>query len=484
MKQGQQMKRTRIIATVGPTCADYKILKSLISAGVNVCRLNFSFGDHEYHRKNIEQIRRISRELRKSVAIMLDLQGPKIRLGKLNAPVTLHKGDRVVLSGNSVHKEELYLPTTYRNIAADTQTGKTILLADGRIILTVEAVNQARREVHCRVVAGGTVLTGKGINLPYTRISMPALTPKDIQDALFGIEQGVDFMALSFVRSAKDVTKLKNLIKSKNADIPVIAKLEKPEALDNLEEILDVVDGVMVARGDLADEISFEHVPTAQKHIISRANERGRLSIVATEMLSSMTENPLPSRAEVSDVANAVLDGTDMIMLSNETASGNYPLKAVQAMSKIALEAEKMINGNNYRGNWSQSDQQLEVPQALCLAASFLSHELNERAMVVLTSSGETARILAKCRPDSVIYAATCCEKIYCRMAAYHNVYPLLLNNSESAAEKQAAISLELLKQKLLEEKLARHGDQLILLAGAAGTNNKWSLNGIQTITV
>lgn len=478
------MKRTRIIATVGPTCADYKILKSLISAGVNVCRLNFSFGDHEYHRKNIEKIRQISIELRRSVAVMLDLQGPKIRIGKLNAPVTLCKGGRVVLSGNSVHKEELYLPTTYRNIAADTQTGKTILLADGRIILTVETVNQARREVHCRVVAGGTVLTGKGINLPYTRISMPALTPKDVQDALFGIEQGVDFMALSFVRSAKDVAKLKNLIKSKNADIPVIAKLEKPEALDNLEEILDVVDGVMVARGDLADEISFEHVPTAQKHIIRRANERGRLSIVATEMLSSMTENPLPSRAEVSDVANAVLDGTDMIMLSNETASGKYPLKAVQAMGKIAIEAEAMINGDNYRGNWSQSDQQLEVPQALCLAASFLSHELNERAMVVLTSSGETARILAKCRPDTVIYAATYSEKIYRRMAAYHNVYPLLLSNSESAADKKAAIPLELLKQKLLEQKLARRGDQLILLAGAAGTNNKWSLNGIQTITV
>ncbi len=312
---------------------------------------------------------------------------------------------------------------------------------------------------------------------------MPALTPKDVQDAMFGIEQEVDFMALSFVRSAKDVTKLKKLIKSHNADIPVIAKLEKPEALDNLEDILDVVDGVMVARGDLADEISFEHVPTAQKHIIRRANERGRLSIVATEMLSSMTENPLPSRAEVSDVANAVLDGADMIMLSNETASGKYPLQSVQAMSKIAFEAEKMINGNNFRGNWSQSEQKLDAPQALCLAASFLSHELNEQAMLVLTSSGETARILAKCRPDSVIYAATGCEKIYRRMAAFHNVYPLLLKNCASAEEK-SVISLEALKQKLLEEKLAVRGDRLILLAGAAGVNNKWSLNGIQTIMV
>lgn len=478
------MKRTRIIATIGPTCADYKTLKSMINAGVNVCRLNFSFGDHEYHRQKIELIRQISRELCKSVAIMLDLQGPKIRIGKLDAPVALHKGSQVILSGNPAHKTEFCLPTTYRGIASDTQPGKTILLADGRIILKVETVNKARREVCCRVIAGGTVITGKGINLPYTKISMPALTPKDVQDALFGIEQGVDFMALSFVRSAKDVMRLKNLIKNNHAFIPVIAKLEKPEALDNLEEILDAVDGVMVARGDLADEISFEHVPTAQKHIIRRANERGRLSIVATEMLSSMAENPLPSRAEVSDVANAVIDGTDMIMLSNETASGKYPLKAVQAMSAIAIEAEKMVNGNNYRGNWNPSGQQLSEPQSLCLAASFLSHEFNEHAMVVLTSSGETARILAKCRPDSVIYAATCCERIYHRMAAYHNVYPLLLSNNDQTGENSAVISLESLKQKLLEAKLAARGDRLILLAGATGTNNKWHLNGIQVIAL
>lgn len=483
MRNGQ-MKRIRIIATIGPTCADYKTLKAMINAGVNVCRLNFSFGDHEYHRQRIDMIRQVSRELRKSVAIMLDLQGPKIRIGKLDAPVTLHKGSQVILSGNTAHKTELCLPTTYRDIAADTRPGKTILLADGRIVLKVEAVNKARREVQCRVIAGGTVITGKGINLPYTKISMPALTPKDVKDALFGIEQGVDFMALSFVRSAKDVMRLKNLIKRNHAFIPVIAKLEKPEALDCLEEILDVVDGVMVARGDLADEISFEHVPTAQKHIIRRANERGRLSIVATEMLSSMTENPLPSRAEVSDVANAVLDGTDMIMLSNETASGKYPLKSVQAMSAIAIEAEKMVSSNNRDGNWNLSGLHLSEPQALCMAASFLSHEFNEHAMVVLTSSGETARILAKCRPDSVIYATTCCEKIYHRMAAYHNVYPLLLDNNTPAGDPHSIISLESLKQKLLEEKLAARGNRLILLAGATGTNNKWRLNGIQIITL
>ncbi len=479
------MRKTRIIATVGPTCADYRTLKSLISAGVNVCRLNFSFGDHEYHMKNIRLIRQISQELGRSVAIMQDLQGPKIRVGKLTEPVTVRKGDKLILSGNTVHKETNYLPTTYRNIAADTVPGKTLLLADGRIIITVESVEKSKREVHCRVINGGTVLTGKGINLPYTKISMPALTDKDIEDAKFGIEAGVDYMALSFVRTAEDIVRLKRLIKSKKADIPIIAKLEKPEALDNLDDILAEVDGVMVARGDLADEISFEHVPIAQKNIIKRANAQGKLSIVATEMLSSMTDNPLPTRAEVSDVANAVLDGADMVMLSNETASGKNPLKAVEAMSSIASEAEKMlIAGNNNTCFGEKRDGQLGVTQAMCMSASFLSHELNARAIVVLTSTGQTAKILAKYRPRCVIYAATYNEKIYHRLAACHNVFPLLLEGNPSGDESQAYKSYEQIKVRLRQQKLAKTGDCLIVLAGINGPDALWRLNEIHTITL
>lgn len=477
------MRKTRIIATIGPACDDVKTLKALISGGVNVCRLNFSFGTHEYHRKNIDAIRRISNQLGKSVAIMQDLQGPKIRIGNLTAPVTLQKNDRVILSGHTIHKTPLYLPTTYRNIAADTKPGKTILLADGRIILSVENADVAKREVHCRVLNGGTVLTGKGINLPYTDISMPALTPKDLEDAEFGIAAGVDYLALSFVRTAGDVLRLKRLIKKRGANIPVVAKIEKPEALDNLEEILEAVDGVMVARGDLADEISFEHVPTAQKRIIRDANAMGKLSIVATEMLSSMTENPLPSRAEVSDVANAVIDGADMVMLSNETAAGKHPNEAVKAMAAIAAEAELMPvrnDGELYR----PADAPLEPTHAMCLSASFLSRELNARAIVVLTSSGETARILAKCRPLCPIYAATYHEPVYRRMAAFHNVLPLLLTGPHPAKSNQAHRSYDQISEQLLEKKLAKHGDRLIVLAGINGKDNQWRLNEIQLITL
>jgi len=478
------MHKTRIIASIGPTCRDYKTLKSMIQAGVNVCRLNFSFNTHEHHLENIQLIRQVSKELGKSVAIMQDLQGPKIRLGKLKEPVTLPKGGHVVLSGNTSHKETFYLPTTYRNIASDTTPGKTILLADGRIILKVESVDKTKREVHCKVLNGGTLVTGKGINLPYTDISMPALTDKDIEDAKFGIEAGVDFIALSFVRTAADVVRLRRLVKSCNADIPVIAKIEKPEALDNLDEIMEVVDGVMVARGDLAGEISFEHVPTAQKRIIQSANKMGKLTIVATEMLSSMTENPLPTRAEVSDVANAVIDGADMVMLSNETACGKHPLCSVKAMSAIAAEAEEHNSKEYCNGICNKGARQLNLTEAMCHSASFLSHELNARAIVVLTTSGETARILAKSRPKCPIYAATYNENIYRRMAAFHNVYPILLEGrSIEEEESNPQASYEQLKQRLQDSKLAKRGDRLIVLAGITG-KHQWQLNEIQTITL
>lgn len=478
------MRKTKIIATIGPACENGSNLKAMFKAGVNVCRLNFSFGSHEQHADKISLIRQTSRELNQSVAIMQDLQGPKIRIGHLAAPVTVKKGDSLILSGNTIQKEVCYLPTTYRNIANDTQPGKTILLADGKIILHVESVNQTHREVACRVIAGGTILTGKGLNLPYTRISLPALTPKDIEDAVFGINNGVDYLALSFVRCAEDVMKLRRLLKKHHADIPIIAKLEKPEALDNLQEILSVSDGVMVARGDLADEISFEHVPMAQKRIVREANAAGKLTIVATEMLSSMVDNPLPTRAEVSDVANAVLDGSDMIMLSNETATGKYPVKAVQAMGAIATEAEKMISRDTLKP--VKLDDSKEIALAMCMSATFLSHALSERAMVVLTSTGETARILAKCRPDSTIYATTYEPRIYRRMAAFHNVLPLLLEHTDKNLQPGMPLIIEQIKAKLLQDKLVKAGDKLILLslAGVANHDGKRQLNSIHVVTM
>ncbi len=471
------MRRTKIIATIGPACSSPAILKKLFKAGVNVCRLNFSYGSHDDHRKVIADIRRVSVECGKCVAIMQDLQGPKIRVGKLNHPVELKRGDTVGLSGRDVHKDEMVLPTTYASIASDTKPGKTILMADGRIILQVEKVEPRKKLVTCKVLCGGTVLTGKGINLPYTKISLPALTPKDMSDAEFGIAEGVDYLALSFVRQAKDVTKLRRLIKKKNADIPIVAKLEKPEALDNLDEILDIVDGVMVARGDLADEISFAKVPSAQKRIIKEANRRGLLTIVATEMLSSMIENPLPTRAEVSDVANAVIDGADMVMLSNETAMGANPPLAVKTMGEVAEEAEKLIEKEDYRA-LLELEAAHEVREALCVAISFLSYELSERGIAVLTLSGTTARLLSKLRPECPIIAATHMESTWHRMAAYNNVEAYLLKSKFVNAKK----SFEEFRDQMLAAKKIKPGDRILVLTGE-GRDATWA-NSIRVAVI
>ncbi len=472
-------KRTKIIATIGPASEQLSTLEKMAKAGMDICRLNFSFADHEEHLRKIERIRQVSRKLGKSIAILQDLQGPKIRIGKLKGPVRVKKGDEVILSGKTAHKSDFYLPTTYSKIAADTQPGKTILVADGRIILRVEKVAARAKEVVCKVLTGGTIITGKGINLPYTDISMPALTKKDIADAKFGIKAGVDAIALSFVRSAKDIMKLRRLLQQENCSIPIIAKLEKPEAMDNLDEIIAAADGVMVARGDLADEISFERVPTAQKRIIRAANCEKKLSIIATEMLSSMIENPLPTRAEVSDVANGVLDGADIVMLSNETATGRNPVKAVKTMAKIIREAETMLPQEYYMKNLS-APRSYAVTESMCLTASFLSHELKERAIAVLTSSGNTARLMAKTRPESIIFAATLDERIYHRLALYNNVYPILLELD--SAEDTAATYLAL-EKVLMQKKLAKAGDLIITLNGIRQANG-WALNSIHVVTL
>jgi pyruvate kinase len=474
------MKRTKIIATIGPASENISALEKMAKAGMDICRLNFSFGTHAEHLNKIAMIREVSKRTGKSLAILQDLQGPKIRIGKLTAPVIVKKGDEIILSGKTIHSSPFYLPTTYPQIAADTKPGKTILLADGRIILQVKSVNPRIKEVSCKVTCGGTILTGKGINLPYTNISMPALSKKDIEDAKFGIQAGVDAIALSFVRSAEDIMKLRRLLKRENSDIPIIAKLEKPEALDNLDEIILAADGVMVARGDLADEISFESVPVAQKKIITAANTKAKLTIIATEMLSSMVENPLPTRAEVSDVANGVLDGADIVMLSNETATGQYPVKAVATMSKIIKEAESILPAGHYLKNFN-AHKKYAITEAMCLAASFLSHELNERAITVLTSSGNTARLMAKTRPETTIFAATANENIYYRMALYNNVWPLLL---KSAAPEDSAKTYLELENMLISKKLAKKGELIITLNGIHQKGGNWSLNSIHTVTL
>ncbi|MCP4713827.1 MAG: pyruvate kinase, partial [Deltaproteobacteria bacterium] len=456
------MKKTKIIATVGPSSKNPKVLETLFKAGVDACRLNFSFGSYEEHLEVVKTIRAVSRKVGKPIAIIQDLQGPKIRIGKLKAPVTVKKGDELILTGSSKHVRQNVLPTTYTNIANDAEVGKTILLADGTINLKVLKIKKENRAVHCRVNVGGTILTGKGINLPYIKVSLPSLTPKDRRDLQFGIKAGVDYIAESFVRTAADVAGVKRILKRQGADIPVIAKIEKPEAFDCIEEIVDAADGIMVARGDLAVEISLARVPVAQKEIIRLANRKGKITITATQMLESMIENPVPTRAEASDVANAILDGTDAVMLSGETATGKYPLNAIRVMSEIAEEIEASQIATKGVKEMLSLPEDDSIRNAICSATAYLSYLTKEKGLAVFSGKGLTVRILSKFRPETNIFAASNEEAICNRMALLHNVSPILLSGSL----KDAPASISVLKQSLLNKKLVKKGDKIIILTG------------------
>ncbi len=456
------MRKCKIVATIGPASEGPETLQKLIEAGLDVCRLNSSFGSHEEHLARIGRIREAARKAGRSIAILQDLQGPKIRVGKLKEPVKIARGEELVLTGGTEHVERLRLPTTYRQIAQDTEEGKIILIADGKIILKVLEADGKRDIVRCQVLCGGDILSGKGINLPDTKISLPALTEKDEADALFGAKAGVDYMGLSFVRAPKDVERLRKLLKGAGAETPIIAKIEKPEALDNLDAILDEVDGVMVARGDLAVELSFSKVPAAQKRIIHAANVKGKITITATEMLSSMVDNPLPTRAEVSDVANAVWDGSDAVMLSNETAMGKYPLESVETMARIVSDTETATGV--FRHDLSKPEL-MDLPdaakttEAVCKAASLLSHDAKERGLAVFTLTGGTPKILSKFRPETPIFALAASEAVRNRMALLHNVLPLPAPNATDHDVKT-------LEKALLDKKLASSGDEIICLSG------------------
>jgi len=479
-KKGEKMKRAKIIATLGPVTMNEQSISALLKQGVDVFRLNFSFGTFDEHKKTIALIRSLAQKHNKAVAILQDLQGPKIRVAKLQEPVILKKGMKIILSGNKTKKNYPTIPTTYNKIASDTKIGKNILLADGKIILTVTGTNEKSKEVSCEVINGGTVITGKGINLPYTDISMPALTSKDKKDAEFGLKAGVDFIGLSFVRHPEDIKKLKSLMRQLKIQVPVISKIEKPEALDNINEILDETDGIMVARGDLAVEISFSKVPIVQKELIKKANTKGKFTIVATEMLSSMIDNPRPTRAEASDVANAILDGTDAVMLSNETATGKFPLKAVKAMKNIIEETEDSMLNQNFHISLDMPEVHT-MTQAICESASHLSYYINEKALAVITHSGNSVHILSKYRPQSQIIAATYNPKIYRRMALFHNVNPLLLTEKEKKQTPDS--SLQLLITLLRSLKTIKKRDSLILLTGDIAPSG-WKVNTIKIHTI
>lgn len=471
------MRKTKIVCTIGPSSESLENTKKLINAGMNVARLNFSHGDFEEHGNRIINIRQACKELGKSVAILLDTKGPEIRLGKLKEePIELNQGDTITLTTEEILGDRNRIPVTYSNLPADVNVGSTILIDDGLIGLTVEEVQGT--EIVCRIVNSGPIKSKKGVNAPGVHISLPGITEKDANDIIFGIEQGIDFIAASFVRKASDVLEIRELLERHNAShIQIISKIENQQGVDNLDEILEVSDGLMVARGDLGVEIPAEEVPLVQKQMIEKCNRAGKPVITATQMLDSMQRNPRPTRAEASDVANAIFDGTDAIMLSGETAAGKYPVESVQTMSRIAVRAESALE---YREIFVRqaNAQQTTVTEAISQAVANSALDLGAKAIITSTESGYTARMISKYRPKSPIVAVTPVEQVMRRMALVWGVIPVKGTPANTTDEM-----FDIAVRGGIDSGLVKLGDTVIITAGVpVGRSGSTNLIKIHTV--
>ena len=455
--------RTKIVATVGPASSGEETLARMVEAGVDVFRLNFSHGTRDEHAERIERIRRVAARAGRAVAIMQDLQGPRLRTGRLRNPdgVALEAGRCLTIAPGDFAGDADRIATSYDGLARDVRPGDRILVSDGLIELEVIAAEPP--EVRCEVVVGGLLGERRGMNLPGVDLSVSAPTDKDLSDLAFGIEQGVDWVALSFVRAPADVLRLREEIRRRGADVPVVAKIERPEAVDALGAILEHADGVMVARGDLGIEMPTESVPVVQKRIIAAANGAGVPVITATQMLESMVRQPRPTRAEASDVANAILDGTDAVMLSAETAIGQHPVEVVRVMGRIAAEAEPLMEGRPRPNDAPGSGLTRSREQALAGAACRVAAELKASGIVAFTMTGATARWVSRERPAIPIYALTPNEPTWRRLALVWGVCPVLLPLFRSTDEM-----IERGEARLLELGHARVGDTMICVAGAS----------------
>jgi len=474
------MRKTKIVCTIGPASESLEMMKKLIEAGMNVARLNFSHGDFEEHGNRIKNIRQASKELGKTVAILLDTKGPEIRIGKLKEePIELVENEYLTLTTEEILGDKDRIHVTYKNLPNDVKVGSTILIDDGLIGLTV--VDIQGTEIKCRIVNGGQIKGRKGVNVPGVKISLPGITDKDAADIVFGIEQGIDFIAASFVRKASDVLEIRELLEKHNAShIQIISKIENQEGVDNLDEILEVSDGLMVARGDLGLEIPAEEVPLVQKRMIEKCNLVGKPVITATQMLDSMQRNPRPTRAEASDVANAIFDGTDAIMLSGETAAGKYPVESVRTMARIAERTEAALNYREIFHRLSNA-QEISVTEAISQAVAKSALDLNANAIITATESGYTARMVSKYRPKAPIIAVTPNEDVMRRMALNWGVLPVKGEHVPSTD-----IMFEMAVDSALKTKVVQPGDLVVITAGVpvgrSGTTNLIKIHHIGEI--
>ena len=475
------MTHAKIICTLGPASNSPEVIEEMILAGMNVARLNFSHGTHEDHRETYEVVRQASKELGKSVAILQDLQGPKIRVGTFEeGSIQLHRDETfTITTDDTVIGDETRVSTTYPNLSDDVDSGDILLLDDGLLRLRVIEVNAG--DVLTRVEVGGVLSNNKGINLPTAAVSAPSMTEKDRRDLSFGLQLGVDYVALSFVRSALDIHQLRSQIDAETDDdreTLIISKIEKPQAIAELEDIIAVSDGIMIARGDLGVELPPQEVPMLQKQAIVNANEMGCISITATQMLESMTENFRPTRAEASDVANAILDGTDAVMLSGETAMGKYPVESVRMMSSIIKEVE---TSKAYRHLPEPEfiSHLKTFPNAVARAATIAAEDLNVRGIVVLTNSGSTARLMMTYRPEKPIIACTPSERVYHQMALFWGVEPYQIRMLHSTDGM-----LQRVEKLMYKERDCEPGDELVVVMGSpAGGGTETNLIKLHRLT-
>lgn len=454
MPQEIRPRRTKIIGTLGPASRAPETVEALIRAGLDVARLNFSHGSHDEHRKVYETVREAEVRVQKPIAVMQDLSGPKIRLGQVDGSVFLPAGEEVRVSSKMdfVGTRER-LPTTYARLVRDVKVGERILLADGR--LELEALAVEGDDVRCRIEVGGTISSRKGLNLPGSNLSVPSLSEKDIVDLEFGLKLGVDYVALSFVRSPHDVVLLREHMQRCGRVVPVISKIEKPQAVEALEAIVDASDGIMVARGDLGVELPAERVPTVQRRAIRLARERGKLTVVATQMLMSMTSNPRPTHAEVSDVANAVFDGTDAVMLSDETAAGAYPVKAVETMASLAHSAEDAPDAFI---TYASDSTIRSHAQAIARAGVVLAQEMGAAGIIAFTHNGLGPRLIGNLRPRCEVFGIATSDEEVRHMAFYWGVRPLKIDPPNSIEALIASV-----EKAVVSRGLVRPGSTVII---------------------
>ncbi|MDQ3194349.1 MAG: pyruvate kinase [Bacteroidota bacterium] len=453
-------KKTKIICTIGPAVDTVEKIAMLIEAGMDAARLNFSHGTHEIHKQYIENIREAGKQKNKMIAILQDLPGPKIRVGKLEKGVIdLVNNSTIFITSDNITGNEKMISTNYPELINDVQKNEMILLDDGNLRLRVISNQPTDNKIECEVLEGGLLKENKGINLPHTKLNLPSLTQRDITDLEFGLENKVDFVAMSFVRHADDITQLRKLIQSKNESVPIIAKIERPEAVEHIDSIIREADVIMVARGDMGVEISTEDVPLIQKLIIKKCNEAITPVITATQMLESMIYNPIPTRAEASDIANSILDGTDCVMLSAETSTGQYPVLAVTTMKKIILKTET-IKKSTYFKEMFVEDSPENTLHTICNSAVEIATRVNAKAIVTVTHTGKSPLLLSNHRPAAQIISASYDENIIKRCKLIWGVESILITKEKSYRE-----TVDMINEKVVSGNILQKSERVVFIA-------------------